>query len=130
MMKGKLWVLLSPGAFWCYYNIHKDKFRFYCEVVITRDGNICLPIQCGHVQILRDLCKEIDPNTEADIRSGLYELLTATRAITVSYMNQIMVEDFYSMEQKYAYDFLASLNLIQKNMFISKPYYLKDLEEV
>ena len=126
----KKWVLLSPGAFFCYYSTHKEKFRFYCEVVITRDGQICLPIQCGHGDILRDLCKEIDPETEKDPRSGLYELLTVTRAITVSYMNQIMVEDFYSEEQKYTYDFLVSLNLILKNMFISKPYYLKDLEEV
>ena len=126
----KKWVLLSPGAFFCYYETNKEKFRFYCEVVITRDGQICLPISCGHGDILRDLCKEIDPETEKDPRSGLYELLTVTRAITVSYMNQIMVEDFYSEEQKYAYDFLVSLNLILKNMFISKPYYLKDLEEV
>lgn len=126
----KKWVLLSPGAFFCYYSTHKEKFRFYCEVVITRDGQICLPIQCGHGDILRDLCKEIDPETEKDPRSGLYELLTVTRAITVSYMNQIMVEDFYSEEQKYTYDFLVSLNLILKNMLISKPYYLKDLEEV
>ena len=126
----KKWVLLSPGAFFCYYETNKEKFRFYCEVVITRDGQICLPIQCGHGDILRDLCKEIDPETEKDPRSGLYELLTVTRAITVSYMNQIMVEDFYSEEQKYTYDFLVSLNLILKNMFISKPYYLKDLEEV
>ena len=126
----KKWILLSPGAFFCYYSTHKEKFRFYCEVVITRDGQICLPIQCGHGDILRDLCKEIDPETEKDPRSGLYELLTVTRAITVSYMNQIMVEDFYSEEQKYTYDFLVSLNLILKNMFISKPYYLKDLEEV
>ena len=126
----KKWVLLSPGAFFCYYETNKEKFRFYCEVVITRDGQICLPIQCGHGDILRDLCKEIDPETEKDPRSGLYELLTVTRAITVSYMNQIMVEDFYSEEQKYTYDFLVSLNLILKNMLISKPYYLKDLEEV
>lgn len=126
----KKWVLLSPGAFFCYYETNKEKFRFYCEVVITRDGQICLPISCGHGDILRDLCKEIDPETEKDPRSGLYELLTVTRAITVSYMNQIMVEDFYSEEQKYTYDFLVSLNLILKNMFISKPYYLKDLEEV
>lgn len=126
----KKWVLLSPGAFFCYYSTHKEKFRFYCEVVITRDGQICLPIQCGHGDILRDLCKEIDPETEKDPRSGLYELLTVTRAITVSYMNQIMVEDFYSEEQKYAYDFLVSLNLILKNMLISKPYYLRKMEEV
>ena len=126
----KKWVLLSPGAFFCYYSTHKEKFRFYCEVVITRDGQICLPIQCGHGDILRDLCKEIDPETEKDPRSGLYELLTVTRAITVSYMNQIMVEDFYSEEQKYSYDFLVSLNLILRNLKISKPYYLKDLEEV
>lgn len=126
----KKWILLSPGAFFCYYSTHKEKFRFYCEVVITRDGQICLPIQCGHGDILRDLCKEIDPETEKDPRSGLYELLTVTRAITVSYMNQIMVEDFYSEEQKYSYDFLVSLNLILRNLKISKPYYLKDLEEV
>ena len=129
-MNSKRWMLLSVGAFFCYYSTHKEKFRFYCEIVITRDGQICLPISCGHGEILRDLCKEIDPETEKDPRSGLYELLTATRAITVSYMNQIMVEDFYSKEQKDAYDFLVSLNLIQKNMLISKPYYLKDLEEV
>lgn len=129
-MEIKKWVLLSPGSFFCYYSTHKEKFRFYCEVVITRDGQICLPIRCGHGDILRDLCKEIDPETEKDPRSGLYELLTVTRAITVSYMNQIMVEDFYSKEQKDAYDFLVSLNLILRNLKISKPYYLKDLEEV
>ena len=129
-MEIKKWVLLSPGAFFCYYSTHKEKFRFYCEVAITRDGQICLPIQCGHGDILRDLCKEIEPETEKDPRSGLYELLTVTRAITVSYMNQIMVEDFYSKEQKDAYDFLVSLNLILRNLKISKPYYLKDLEEV
>ena len=126
----KKWVLLSPGAFFCYYSTHKEKFRFYCEVVITRDGQICLPIQCGHGDILRDLCKEIDPETEKDPRSGLYELLTVTRAITVSYMNQIMVEDFYSKEQKDVYDFLVSLNLILRNLKISKPYYLRKMEEV
>lgn len=129
-MNSKRWMLLSVGAFFCYWETHRYKFKFYCEVVITRDGQICLPISCGHGGILRDLCKEIDPETEKDPRSGLYELLTATRAITVSYMNQIMVEDFYSKEQKDAYDFLASLDLIQENMLISKPYYLKDLEEV
>ena len=129
-MKTKRWMLLSIGSFLCYYYTHKDRFKYYCELVITRDGQICLPISCGHGDILRGLCKEIDPETEKDPRSGLYELLTATRAITVSYMNQIMVEDFYSKEQKDAYDFLASLNLIQENMLISKPYYLKDLEEV
>lgn len=129
-MKTKRWMLLSIGSFLCYYYTHKDRFKYYCELVITRDGQICLPISCGHGGILRDLCKEIDPETEKDPRSGLYELLTATRAITVSYMNQIMVEDFYSKEQKDAYDFLASLNLVQENMLISKPYYLKDLEEV
>lgn len=126
----KKWVLLSPGAFFCYYSTHKEKFRFYCEVVITRDGQICLPISCGHGDILRDLCKEIDPETEKDPRSGLYELLTVTRAITVSYMNQIMVEDFYSKEQKDVYDFLVSINLILRNLKISKPYYLRKMEEV
>lgn len=130
MTNDKLWVLLSPGAFFCYYSTHKDKFRFYCEVVITRDGNICLPIQCGHGQILRDLCKEIDPDTEADIRSGLYELLTATRAITVSYMNQVMVEDFYSKKQRESYEFLVNLGLIWRSLKISEPCYLKELEEI
>ena len=129
-MTNKKWVLLSIGSFLCYYHIHKDRFKYYCEVVITRDGQICLPISCGHGEILRDLCKEIDPETEDNPRSGLYELLTATRAITVSYMNQVMVEDFYCNEQKHAYDTLVSLNLIQKILLISKPYYLKDLEEV
>lgn len=128
-MENKRWILLSPGAFFCYYETHKEKFRFYCEVVITRDGKICLPIRCGHGDILRDLCKEIDPETEKDPRSGLYELLTVTRAITVSYMNQIMVEDFYCKEQKDTYDFLLSLNLILRNLKISKPYYLKEMED-
>ena len=114
----KKWVLLSPGAFFCYYSTHKEKFRFYCEVVITRDGQICLPIQCGHGDILRDLCKEIDPETEKDPRSGLYELLTVTRAITVSYMNQISADDFYSKEQEDTYNLLVHLGLILKNLKI------------
>ena len=92
--------------------------KYYCELVITRDGKICLPISCGHEEILRNLCKEIDPETEKDPRSGLYELLTATRAIRVSYLGQTMVEDFYCKIQKHAYDTLVSLNLIQKNLLM------------
>lgn len=114
----KKWVLLSPGAFFCYYETHKEKFRFYCEVVITRDGQICLPLHCGHTEILRDLCREIDPELEADIGSGLYELLTVTRAISVSYMNQISADDFYSKEQEDTYNLLVHLGLILKNLKI------------
>ena len=128
-MESKRCMLLSVNSFYLYYLTHKDKFRFYCEVVITRDGMICLPLQCGHTEILRDLCKEIDPKTEADVRSGLYELLTSTRAITVSYLNQIIVEDFYSKEQKYAYDVLVDSHLILRNIHISRPCYLKEMED-
>ena len=117
-MESKRWILLSPGAFFCYYETHKEKFRFYCEVVITRDGQICLPLHCGHTEILRDLCREIDPELEADIGSGLYELLTVTRAISVSYMNQISADDFYSKEQEDTYNLLVHLGLILKNLKI------------
>lgn len=128
-MHNKRWILLSRGSFFCYYSTHKEKFRFYCEVVITRDGQICLPIQCGHGDMLRDLCKEVDSKIIADPRAGLYELLTATRAITVSYMNQIIVEDFYSVEQEETYEFLVSLGLILRNLKTIEPHYLIKMED-
>lgn len=127
-MIAKKWFLTSIGGFMCYYETHKSKFVKYCEIVITRDGDICLPIMCGHGEMLRDLCKEIDPKLAYNKRAGEYEILTATRAITVSYLDQIMVEDFYSEKQKFAYDVLLSNNLIVDNLHIIKPHFLHEEE--
>ena len=113
------WKLLSQGEFFCYYENNKYRFINYCEVVITKDGDICLPIHASHKDIMRDLVKEYNGDYP-DMNDDILDLVIRTNSICVSYDNQVMYRDFYSKPQKNAFDLLKSLRLINENIQIIK----------
>ena len=114
-MNEKRWILLSPGSFFCYYNTHKNNFMKYCEIVITKDGQICMPINTSHKNILMDLIREYTGEYPDDTL-GLPDLVKLSNAVCVSYEYQLLYNDFYSKEQKQAYELLLSLRLIKENI--------------
>ena len=84
-MNKKKWVLLSIGSFICYYSIHKHNFIQYCELVITKDGQICVPLQTSHKNILIDLVREYTGRIPDD-GIGINELVKMTDSVCVCHM--------------------------------------------
>lgn len=115
--------ILSPIDFLYYVEKHKEKFRYYCEVIITVDGDIMLPFYMGHIELLWELAKTLIPGvTDKEyMNNGLFELLTLTKAICVSYDYQIIIDDFYSDIQKDVYNLLVTNSLIAPNLKRAKP---------
>ena len=114
-MNEKRWILLSPGSFFCYYNTHKNNFMKYCELVITKDGQICMPLRTSHKNILIDLVREYNGRIPNDGIS-INELIKMTDSVCVSYENQLLHNSFYSKEQEYAYKALVNNSLIKENI--------------
>lgn len=114
-MNKKKWALLSIGSFICYYLMHKNNFIRYCELVITKDGQICMPLRTSHKNILIDLVREYNGRIPDDGIS-INELVKMTDSVCVSYENQLLHNSFYSKEQEYAYKALVNNSLIKENI--------------
>lgn len=123
IIENKRYTILSAIDFLYYVETHKFKFINYCELVISREGDILLPFNIGHLDLLWELAKTIlgKISEYQYMNNSLYELLTLTKAIAVSYEYQLISDDFYSEEQKQVYNLLVANKLIKDNLLRANP---------